>query len=144
MANLIETLTNDMKDAMRSGDKQARGVLALLKSAIQNEKIELKRDLTEEEEVALVSRELKQNNEALAEFTKAGRQDLVDQTKEKIELISKYLPKQMTEEEIREVALTLGIKKGDNPGRSIGLVKKEVGTSAQGAVVKKVVEEIVS
>lgn len=75
---LLTKLNDDMKAAMKGKDKKSLQVIRMLKASLQNEKINLGRDLTDEEELAIISREMKQRRDSLAEFEKVGRDDLAE------------------------------------------------------------------
>lgn len=79
--SLLEQLTKDMVAAMKAKDKATLSVVRMLKAAVANEKIKLGHDLTPDEANGVLAREFKQRKESLAEFEKAGRQDLIDQVK---------------------------------------------------------------
>lgn len=99
---LNDTLMEDMKKAMKEKNKDALTVVRSLKADLMNYKIKVGHDLTEEDELSVLSSALKQRKESLEEFTKAKRQDLIDQTKKEIEVIEKYMPKQMSAEELEK------------------------------------------
>ena len=98
--SLLERLNNDMKQAMKNKEKDKLSVIRMVKSALQNEAIKLGKTLTEDEELTVLSRELKQRKDSLQEFEKAGRTDLVDKVKEEITVLELYMPKQLSEEEL--------------------------------------------
>ena len=89
-----------MKEAMKARDKVRLNTVRMIKSALMNEKIKAGHDLTAEEELTVLSREKKQREESIDEFTKANRRDLADETKQELAIVESYLPKQMTEEEL--------------------------------------------
>ena len=101
--SLIDTLNGDLKAAMKARDKQALSVIRMLKSALMNEQINVGHDLTADEEVSVLSRELKQRRESLSEFENAGRQDLVDGVKAEIAIVEQYMPKQLSDEEVQQI-----------------------------------------
>ncbi len=96
---LLTKLNDDMKAAMKGKDKKSLQVIRMLKASLQNEKINLGRDLTDEEELAIISREMKQRRDSLAEFEKVGRDDLAEKTKSEIAIVERYLPAQLTEDD---------------------------------------------
>ena len=91
---------SDIKEAMKARDKVRLNTVRMIKSALMNEKIKAGHDLTAEEELTVLSREKKQREESIDEFTKANRRDLADETKQELAIVESYLPKQMTEEEL--------------------------------------------
>ena len=92
----------DMKKAMKEKDKETLTVVRSLKAALMNYKIKAGHDLTDEDDLSVLSSALKQRKESLEEFTKAKRDDLIAQTNKEIEIIEKYMPKQMTSEELEK------------------------------------------
>ena len=131
----------DIKTAMKEKDTMKKGVINLLRAGLQNESLELKRELTQEEEIKIVQRELKQTKQSLEEGQKADRQDIVEAEKAKIQIIETYLPKQMDVEEVKELIASLGIEKDANMGQTIGVVMKEVAGRAEGKTVSQAVKE---
>lgn len=100
--SLLDTLKKDMITAMKAKDKDTLSVVRMLKASVQNEQINLGHDLPPYEENALLAREYKQRKDSLAEFTKAGRQDLIDSTNKELAVVEKYMPKQMSADEVAE------------------------------------------
>ncbi|MFC4408862.1 GatB/YqeY domain-containing protein [Chungangia koreensis] len=141
MSKLTDTLMADMKTAMKEKDTVRKGVINLIRAGIKNQQLELKRELTEEEEIQIVQRELKQTKQSLEEAEKANREDIVEAEKEKITIIEHYLPKQLSKEELLELIQSLGIEKGTPMGQAIGQVMKEVAGRAEGKVVSATVKE---
>ena len=87
--SLLERLNNDMKQAMKNKEKDKLSVIRMIKASLQNEAIKLgKQDLSEEEELTVLSRELKQRKDSLHEFEKAGREDLVEKLQYRIDVLS--------------------------------------------------------
>lgn len=100
---LLSTLNDDMKTAMKAKDKETLQVIRMLKASIQNEQIKKGADLNEEEELTVLSREMKQRRDSLTEFEKADRTDLAEKVKGEIAIVEKYLPAQLDEAEIRQI-----------------------------------------
>lgn len=100
--SLLETLNADMKTAMKAKDKPTLSVVRMLKSAVMNEQINLGHDLTPEDELSVLSRELKQRKDSMAEFDKGGREDLVASTSAEIKVVEKYMPAQLSEEDVKK------------------------------------------
>ncbi len=141
MSELKTTLLADMKTAMKEKDTVKKGVINLLRAGIQNQELALQRELTEEEELKVVQRELKQTKQSLEEGEKAGREDIVSAEKEKIAIIETYLPKQLSHEEILQLIETLGITKETPMGQAVGQVMKETAGRAEGKVVSQAVKD---
>ena len=95
-----EKIFSDMIEAIKSQDKELLAVLRLLKGAIQLEELSVKRELNDDELTSVINRQIKQRKEALEQFEKGNRQDLIDKTTREIEILSRYLPEQLSEEEL--------------------------------------------
>ncbi|BDZ31002.1 GatB/YqeY domain-containing protein [Lactiplantibacillus sp. WILCCON 0030] len=146
--SLTETLNGDLKAAMKARDKQSLSVLRMLKSALMNEKINAGHDLTADEEVSVISRELKQRRESLSEFEKAGRQDLVDGVQAEIVIVEKYMPKQLSDDEVKQiVAATIkqvgATGKGDF-GKVMGAVMPKLKGQADGKLINQTVKSLLN
>ncbi len=142
--SLKETLNNDIKTAMKAKDKETLAVLRMIKTAVQAAEIDKKEDLNAEEELTILAREAKQRRESLAEFVKAGRDELVAKTEAEIEIVERYLPKQLSVEEVKEVIATVAEKIGATTqkefGKLMGAVMQELKGKADGNVIKEQVK----
>ena len=141
---LKETLNNDIKTAMKAKDKETLAVLRMIKTAVQAAEIDKKEELNAEEELTILAREAKQRRESLAEFVKAGRDELVAKTEAEIEIVERYLPKQLSVEEVKEVIATVAEKIGATTqkefGKLMGAVMQELKGKADGNVIKEQVK----
>lgn len=142
--SLKETLNNDIKAAMKAKDKETLAVLRMIKTAVQAAEIDKKEELNAEEELTILAREAKQRRESLAEFVKAGRDELVAKTEAEIEIVERYLPKQLSVEEVKEVIATVAKKIGATTqkefGKLMGAVMQELKGKADGNVIKEQVK----
>ena len=142
--SLKETLNNDIKTAMKAKDKETLAVLRMIKTAVQAAEIDKKEELNAEEELTILAREAKQRRESLAEFVKAGRDELVAKTEAEIEIVERYLPKQLSVEEVKEVITTVAEKIGATTqkeiGKLMGAVMQELKGKADGNVIKEQVK----
>lgn len=129
---------------MREKDTLAKGVLSLLKSALDSAEKEKGEVLTAEEEMAIINREVKQTNQALEGAQTAGRADLIEKEEAKLTLLKSFLPKQLSEEEIAEKLVAAGIEKGMNMGEAMKIAKPLLTGQAEGAVISKVVKSIIA
>ncbi len=122
----------------RNADKTS--VLRILWSAIRNEEIDKRRDLSDDEVIAVVSRQVKQLEDANTDFEKGGRTDLVDKNKQEIEILRSYLPAQLSDDELRTIIKTIMATQGPidpaQSGKLIGVVMKEVKGKADGNRVR--------
>ncbi|KEF38135.1 hypothetical protein M670_02553 [Schinkia azotoformans MEV2011] len=141
--SLLERLTDDMKQAMRDKDKEKLSVIRMVKAALQNEAIKLGHDLSDEEELTVLNRELKQRKDSLLEFENAGRSDLADKLKAEIEILMIYMPEQLTEEEVEEIVKqTISETKASTKaemGKVMGAIMPKVKGKADGTLVNRLV-----
>lgn len=143
---LKEQLMADFKAAMKAKDDVAKNTISFARAAIKQYEVDHREELDEAGIIAILSKQVKMRKDALADFEKAGRTDLVDSYNAEIEILSRYLPAQLSEDEIRkivqEVAAGLGIEGGkQNMGKLMGPVMAKVKGVADGNTVKKVVQE---
>ncbi len=147
--SLLERLNNDMKQAMRDKLKDKLSVIRMLKAALQNEAIKLgKKELTEDEELTVLSREAKQRKDSLQEFSNAGRDDLVEKIRTEINYVELYMPQQLTEEEVtqivKETIESLGASSKAEMGKVMGALMPKLKGKADGALINKLVQQHLS
>ncbi|GAB6933154.1 GatB/YqeY domain-containing protein [Calditerricola satsumensis] len=144
--SLIERLTEDMKQAMKAKDAVRLSVIRMARSAIKNEEIEKGRPLTDDDVIAVLHRELKQRRDSLHEFEKAGRQDLVDKVKAEIEVLTQYLPEQLSDEEllelIRNAVQEVGATSKKDLGKVMRVLMPKVKGRADGKRVNALVQQV--
>ncbi|WP_035211101.1 GatB/YqeY domain-containing protein [Alkalicoccus chagannorensis] len=145
---MINQLNEDMKQAMRAKEKERLSVIRSVKSALQNEAIQAGHDLSEEEVLTVLNREMKQRRESLQEFSRADREDLASKTQREIDLLSRYLPEQMSDEELQavidEAVAESGASGRADMGRVMGLVMPRVKGKADGGLVRERVQQSLS
>ncbi|MER1954989.1 MAG: GatB/YqeY domain-containing protein [Desemzia incerta] len=145
---LLTTINEDVKTAMKARDKEKLSVLRMLKSALQNEQIKKGTELNEEEELSVLSREMKQRRDSLTEFKNADRQDLVEKLENEIVIVESYLPKQLTEEElqsiVQEVIASVNATSTSDFGKVMGAIMPKVKGKADGNAVNRIVKEQLS
>ncbi|WP_153123379.1 GatB/YqeY domain-containing protein [Peribacillus tepidiphilus] len=147
--SLLERLNNDMKQAMKNKEKDKLSVIRMLKAALQNEGIKLgKPELTENEELTVLSRELKQRKDSLQEFQNAGREDLVEKIRTEIKYVEVYMPEQLSEEEVskivKETIQQVGATSKADMGKVMGALMPKVKGKADGSLVNKLVQQHLS
>jgi uncharacterized protein YqeY len=134
----------DLKNAMKAHDKVKLTVVRMLKASLMNEKIKLGHDLSDEEEITVVSREAKQHKESIDEFKEAGRDDLVEQQEAELSILKDYLPKQLSEDEINKVVAEaiekVGASNMSDFGKVMGAVMPKVKGKADGNLVNQAVK----
>ncbi len=146
---LKEQLMADFKTAMKTRDDVAKNTISFARAAIKQYEVDHREELDDEGIIAILSKQVKMRKDALSDFEKAGRTDLVESYNAEIEILSRYLPEQLSEEKLREIvketAASLGIEGGKlNMGKLMGPVMAKVKGVADGNQVKKVVEEFLS
>jgi uncharacterized protein len=147
--SLLEKLNQDMKQAMKNKEKDKLIVIRMVKAALQNEAIKLgKKDLSEEEDLSVLSRELKQRKDSLQEFKKADRLDLVEKTQAEIDVLVDYMPEQLSEDELFEIVKQTvsevnATSKADM-GKVMGALMPKVKGKADGSLVNKLVQQQLS
>jgi len=133
-----------MKQAMRAKDKERLSVIRMVKASIQNEAIKLGVDtLSEEDELTVLSREIKQRNDSLAEFKKAGRDDLAEKLDSEIGILQPYLPAQLSEAEVEEIVLATIEQVQATSKKDFGKVMQEVMPKVKGKTDGAVVQQLV-
>ncbi len=137
--NLQEQIKNDVFQAMRDKETVKKGVLQLVKARMENMAIANKAPLTDEEMVSAVQSELKQIKASILEAQRVNRPDVVELEMKKVDMLSVYMPKQMSEEEVLAFLQEKGASKGDNVGKLIGMAMKELKGKVDIAVVREVV-----
>ncbi|MFB9761788.1 MULTISPECIES: GatB/YqeY domain-containing protein [Bacillaceae] len=147
--SLLDRLNDDMKQAMKNKEKEKLTTIRMVKSALQNEGIKLQQQpLSEEAELTVLTRELKQRKDSLLEFEKAGREDLVDKIKGEIAVLEEYLPQQLSEEEltavIKQAIADTGAASKADMGKVMGAVIPKVKGKADGSLVNKLVSQLLS
>lgn len=146
--SLANRLNDDMKQAMRNQDKFRLSVIRMVRSSIQNSEIELRRPLEEDEVLDVLSREIKQRRDSLQEFEKANRQDLVDNLKAELDILTEYLPAQLTEEELKEIVQhtiqEVGATSKADMGKVMGALMPRVKGRTDGKMINQLVQQFLS
>lgn len=144
--SLLEQLTNDMKEAMKAKDKVTLGVVRMVKSSVSNEQIKLGHDLTADEELAVLSREMKQRVEELESYKDADRKDLAEEIQGQIDVLKRYMPEQMSEEEVvavvKETIAEVGASSKADLGKVMGALMPKVKGKADGKLVNQTVQSL--
>ncbi|MCR3758195.1 GatB/YqeY domain-containing protein [Clostridium felsineum] len=146
--SLKEKLQEDWKSALKSRDKFKANVISMAKAAIlQVEKTDGVK-LNDEDIIGVLAKEVKQRREALVEFEKGNRQDLVDNTNAEINILMSYLPQQLTEDEIKiivkDAAESVGASSMKDMGKIMSALMSKVKGRADGSLVSKLVKEFLN
>ncbi|WP_201713539.1 GatB/YqeY domain-containing protein [Rossellomorea arthrocnemi] len=142
--SLLNRLNDDMKQAMKNKEKEKLSVIRMLKASLQNEAIKHgKQDLSEDEELTVLSREVKQRKDSLQEFQNAGRQDLVEKIQTELTYVEIYMPTQLSEEEVsaivQQTVAEVGATSKADMGKVMGAIMPKLKGKADGALVNKLV-----
>ena len=139
-------IDEDIKSAQKGGDASTRDVLRMLKSEIKNSEIAAREELDNDSVIGVIAKSVKKRRESIQMYEQGGRQDLADKEMREIEILQKYLPKQMSEDEIRAKIGAI-VEKLDSPGmKQMGQVMKdamkEIGKRGDGSLISKIVKEL--
>jgi len=143
--SLKDRLMADFKEAMKAKDEIRKNTVSFARAAIKQYEVDNREELDDQGIITILTKQVKMRKDALSDFEKAGRTDLLDAYNREIEILMEYLPKQLSEAEVTEIvkatAAELGIEGGrQNMGKLIGAVMPKVKGVADGGVVKKIVE----
>jgi uncharacterized protein len=146
---LLEKLNQDMKQAMKNKDKETLSVIRMVKASLQNESIKLGKDvLSEDEELTILSREVKQRKDSLQEFKSAEREDLVQKTETELHILEKYMPKQLTNEELEAIVQStieeVNATSKKDIGKVMSAIMPKVKGRADGSQINKLVQKQLS
>ncbi|HEY3363617.1 MAG TPA: GatB/YqeY domain-containing protein [Symbiobacteriaceae bacterium] len=147
---LSERLTEDMKVAMKAGPeaKVRLDTIRFLKAALKNLEIDKKAPLAEEEILGVITKQVKQLKDSMEEFERGGRQDLVAKAQAEVEILSGYLPQQMSEAEVRDlvkqVIAEVGAQSPKDMGKVMGQLVPRTKGRADGKLVNQIVKELLS
>lgn len=142
---LYDKINDKMKNAMKEKDKDTLSTIRLLKSAIDLYKINNKiEEVTDEIVIEVASKQVKQHKESISEFRNANRNDLADKLEKEIEIISEFLPEQLTKEEIeKEIDNIFNIVKPESK-KDMGKIMKEANIRLKGKADFKLISELVN
>ena len=144
---LKEKLLEDLKNAMKDKNINRKNVVQMVRAAILQVEKDKAIEVTDEQILEIIAKEAKKRKEAITDYEKGGRQDLVVQLEEEIAVLEEYLPKQLTKEEIETIVKQV-IATGSSTMKDMGMVMKEakaqMGTSADGKTISDVVKSLLA
>lgn len=144
LMSLYDRLTEDLKFAMKSRDQLRMDVIRMIKAAVLNKEVELKRDLDDAEMSRVMTTLVKQRRESIEQFEKAQRQELAAKERQEIEIIESYLPKPLSPEELETIVTSVIADTGSRSIKDLGAVMKAVMARLGGQTVDgKLVSELV-
>lgn len=142
--NLNERISEDMKGAMKTGDKFKLSVLRMLKSSLQLEKINLKKDLDDKEVMSVIKKAVKQRKDSIVEFEKYGKTEETANLQKEIAILQVYLPEELSEEkikeEVEEAFQNLKPESIKDMGKVMKYLTDKIGTQADMSLVSKIVK----
>ena len=145
MSETRQRILDDIKTAMKAGDKPTLATLRLASAAIKQREVDERIDLDEADTIALLDKMLKQRRESIAQYSKAGRDDLAAQEQSEIDLLQSYLPAQLSEAEITQIVdaaiAQSGASSVKDMGKVMGLVKPQMQGRADMASVSKTIKD---
>lgn len=146
---MINKINEDLKNAMKDADKFKLSVLRMLKSALQLEGINKKHDLTDDEILSVIKKQVKQRNDSISEFKKYDKLDKVEDLEKEIAILDEYLPEEISEEEINKILDQAFTSVNPTSMKDMGMVMKEMqkllnGKNADMSLVSKLIRERLS
>ena len=145
---LKQKIVDDLKSAMKSGDTTKRDTLRMLDSMIKNFEIEKKKKeegLNDEEVCQVIARAIKQRKDSASQYVSGGRPELAEKENKEIEILSAYMPEQMSQEQVRDeikkIITEVGAVSKAEIGKVMGVAMGRLKGKADGSMVKKIVEE---
>jgi uncharacterized protein len=134
VADLKARLSGEMKEALKAGEKVRLSALRLLAASVKNREVELRRDVTEEEFLEVVAREVKRRKEAAEAYEQAGREDLLDRERQEQAALETYLPAGLSDQEVEALVEEAIASTGASGPRDLGKVMSQVMAKARGRV----------
>lgn len=138
-------LLEDLKEAMKEKNEIKKNAIQMVRAGILQIEKDKGIELTDEQIIELISKEVKKRKDSIADYEKGGREDLVNQINEEISYLEKYIPKQLTEEEItvivKQIIAELGATTMKDMGKVMKAAKEKMGVTADGKTINKVVKE---
>lgn len=145
---LKDRLTNDLKEAMKNKEQVRKSVVTLIRAGIKQHEVDTRQELTDDDIISLISKQMKQRKDALAEFEKANRTDLIEQTNQEIAILENYLPKQLDDVELKEIIIKVVEEVGATSMKDMGKIMAKTFSLVEGradgkrinAMVKQILE----
>ncbi|MGM9544085.1 MAG: GatB/YqeY domain-containing protein [Romboutsia timonensis] len=145
---LKEKLLEDLKIAMKEKDAITKNTIQMIRAAILQTEKDKQIELDDNGILEIISKQVKQKNDALEQFEKADRHDLIEQTESEINILKEYLPKQLNKEEVEQIVIdlsrTLGISDMKGMGTLIKSAKAKIGAGSDGKTISEVVKKVLN
>ena len=141
-------IKDDIKAAMKAKDVQKREALRLLDSAMKQIEVDERKELTDEDVMAIIAKQIKQRNDAAAQYKEAGRDDLLQKELSEIAVFEAYLPAQLSDDELAEalkaIIAEVGAESMKDMGKVMGAAKSKIGSQADGKRINECVKSLLS
>lgn len=141
--SLKEKLQEDLKSSMKNKDTLRKSVITLVRAAIKQYEVDNRVELGDAEIIDIISKQLKQRNDSLIEFEKAGRKDLVEETKSEIQVLKEYLPQQLSEEELEKIVIETIAEVGATSMKDMGKIMASIKPKTAGRADGRKINELV-
>lgn len=138
-----DQLMQDLKEAMKNKEDVRKSVITLIRAAVKQREVDERVELSEEQVQDIIAKQLKQRRDSLEEFKKAGREDLIEQTQKEIDIITTYLPAQLSIEEIETLVDEAIAETGATSVKEMGKIMSVLNPKTKGRADGKVVNEVV-
>ena len=143
--SLKEKLQEDLKSSMKNKDTIKKSVVTLIRAAIKQHEVDNRVELAYDAIIDIISKQLKQRKDSLAEFEKANRDDLVEETKSEIQVLEGYLPQQLSEEELEKIVIEtiaeVGATSMKDMGKIMATIKPKTAGRADGRKINELVKK---
>lgn len=140
---MVEQLNKDMIDAMKAKDKDRLTVIRMVKAALKQEQIDHKKEINDDLLIDVVNKQIKMRKDSITEFEKGGRKDLVDKTQAEIDVLMKYLPEQLSHDEVVKIIDEVFAEVKPSSVKDMSKVMKEATVKLKGKADMKEVSTIV-
>ncbi len=144
--SLKETIAKDLKEAMKAKDSFTRDTLRFLMSAIKQVEVDTRKELSDEDVIKIIQKSVKQREEAATQYKEGGREDLYEKEMKEAEILKRYLPKQLSDEELRAqleaIIEEVGATSMKDMGKVMGVATKKLAGRADGRRINQMVKEI--
>ena len=143
--SLKEKLQEDLKSSMKNKDTIKKSVVTLIRAAIKQYEVDNRVELADDAIIDIISKQLKQRKDSLAEFEKANRDDLIKETKSEIQVLEGYLPQQLSEEELEKIVIEtiaeVGATSMKDMGKIMSTIKPKTAGRADGRKINELVKK---
>jgi hypothetical protein len=141
--SLKDKLMEDMKTSMKNKDTIRKNVVTMVRAAVKQIEVDQRKDLTDEEILDIISKQVKEKRMVIEDFKRGSREDLVELTQKEIEILLQYLPEQLSEEELEQIVLDTMKEINASSLKDIGLIMKAVMPKVKGRTDGNIVNKIV-